>query len=85
MQKYNIGDMVSYGLNGVCLVEDIKTLDFFGETDEYYVLKPVYDGRSTVFVPCSKELLVSRMKRVMKPSEIYELIRIMPTAGELYI
>lgn len=85
MQNFAVGDMISYGTNGVCLIENIKSLNFFGKTDEYYILKPVYDERSTVFVPIKNDTLVSRMKRIMKPEEIYALIRIMPSASELYV
>ncbi len=56
MQRFLIGDTVSYGIHGVCLVEDIKTMDFGAAGEMYYVLKPIYDNKSTVYVPCEKEL-----------------------------
>lgn len=67
MGKYNIGDYVIYGLNGACEVIEIGTLDFAGPDKIYYSLKPVSDGRSTIFVSMSKEDDIKR--KVLSKSE----------------
>ena len=55
MSKYKVGDYVLYGLNGACQVVEIGPLDFGGSEKIYYSLKPVSDGRSTIFVSMQKE------------------------------
>lgn len=55
MAKYQIGDYVVYGLNGTCRIYDIGPLDFGGPDKLYYSMKPVYDERSTIFLPVLKE------------------------------
>lgn len=46
------GDYV-VGTKGICVVEDITTLDISGvdKKRSYYILKPVYQSASTVYLP----------------------------------
>lgn len=47
------GDYVVCGNNGVCVIQDITTLNITGvdKHREYYLLKPVYLTGSTVYIP----------------------------------
>lgn len=47
------GDYVICGNNGICSVQDITTLNISGvdKTRKYYLLKPVYQSGSTVYIP----------------------------------
>lgn len=49
---FRTGDYV-VGSKGTCLVEDITTLDISGvdKKRNYYILKPVYQAGSTVYIP----------------------------------
>lgn len=60
MGKYNIGDFVLYGVSGACEVVEIGTLSFAGPDKIYYSLKPVYDSRSTIYLPVAKEDEIKR-------------------------
>lgn len=60
MYKYEIGDVVMYGVSGACEVVEIGSLAFAGPDKIYYTLRPVYDGRSTIYVPMSKEDDITR-------------------------
>ena len=40
----------------------------------YYALKPVCDGKSTIFVPCGNEKLVGKKRRILSAAEIRALI-----------
>ncbi|MGN0401560.1 MAG: CarD family transcriptional regulator [Acetatifactor sp.] len=50
---FSIGEYVICGNKGVCVVENITTLDINGvdKLRQYYILKPVYLSGSTVYVP----------------------------------
>ena len=50
---FSIGEYVICGNKGVCVVENITTLDINGvdKLRQYYILKPVYQSGSTVYVP----------------------------------
>lgn len=51
--RFSVDDYVIYGGNGVCLVEDICTLDGKGIDSSriYYRLKPLYERGSMVYAP----------------------------------
>lgn len=55
MARFDIGDYILYGINGSCEIVDIGELPFGGEDKIYYSLKPVSDGRSTIYLPVIKE------------------------------
>ena len=75
---FEIGEYVVCGNKGVCVVENITTLDISGVDKErkYYILKPKYQAGSTVYVPVdsSKESL----RRVLSREEAAKLIHAIP-------
>lgn len=70
------GRYVVYGTNGICIIEDVKNMKFAAGMPEkmYYILSPVGNPTSTVFVPAENEKLVSKMRSVMTKNEIDELL-----------
>lgn len=71
---YKIEETVVYGVNGICTIVDIEEKKINREIKKYYVLKPVYNKSSTLYVPVDSEVLVGKMKKVLSKKEIYELI-----------
>lgn len=75
---FEIGEYVVCGSKGVCVVENITTLDITGvdKKRKYYILKPKYQSGSTVYVPVdsAKESL----RKALNAEEAKRLIRIMP-------
>lgn len=75
MSQYCKGEYVNYAANGVCLVADIGAPDFEPSAkDPYYILKPIGDRATTVFVPMGNELLLSRMRKLLTKEEIDSLL-----------
>ena len=72
---FGIGEYVVCGSKGVCTVEDVTKLDMPGvdEKREYYVLKPIYNISTTVYIPvdAGKE----SMRGVLSAAEANSLIR----------
>lgn len=68
------GEYVVCGNKGVCLVEDIATLDISGIDRErkYYILKPVYVSGSTVYMPVDTS--EDSMRKVLSRDQADELI-----------
>ncbi len=60
---YNVGDMVAYGAQGVCRVDEISSRQVGSAAMDYYILKPVFDSRSTISVPVANERLTARMRQ----------------------
>ena len=82
---FQINDTVSYGTQGVCTVSAIQKINLSGKTEEYYILKPIYQTHSTIYVPVANEALVAKMRRILSREEISELIRIMPDEDTIWI
>lgn len=71
---YQVGETVLYGVNGVCSISHIEEKKIDGNIKKYYVLKPVYNKSSTLFVPTDNQLLLGKMKKILSVQEIYDLI-----------
>ena len=61
------GDYVTYKENGICQIEE--------ETEEYYILQPVYGHNMTVYVPKKSQALVDLMCRVITKEQIDAIIQ----------
>lgn len=82
---FNVNDAVLYGVHGVCRIIEIQNQNFGGKDSLYYVLKPVYNDFSTFFVPVDNENLTSKMKKVLSPQEIHNIIHSMPQEDLIWI
>ncbi len=73
---YAINDKVRYGQNGICVISGMKTMEAPGSRrqTEYYVLKPVSNPVTTLYVPADSETLAARMQRVLSREETDKLI-----------
>lgn len=71
---FEVGEYVVCGNKGVCVVEKITTLDIAGvdKEREYYILKPIYQMGSTVYVPVDSPK--ESMRPVIKREEAQKLI-----------
>ena len=72
---YQKDDIVVYGAPGVCRISGIIEKTFGGISGQYYELKPVYDEKSTLFVPVENQELVDKMHRVLSADSIKALIQ----------
>ena len=79
------GETVIYGTNGVCRIDGVTQMDLTGEKKDYYVLKPVFNGRSTLFVPVDNETLVGRMRPLITEAGIRALAKKFPSIKPLWI
>lgn len=75
---FQINDTVIYGTQGACKISEIMQKKFAGKPMKYYVLKPIYDENSTVYIPVDNQGLVNKMRRLLSAREIHEIIQAMP-------
>ena len=73
---FEIGSYVIYRAEGVCIIADIRNESFgtIGKQERYYILSPIHDPKSTVFVPVDNQRLVGYMRRLMSAAEITDMI-----------
>lgn len=71
---YKIGDFIIHGSNGVCVVDDIGSMDVPGIPPDrvYYTLRPYYVKGSTIFTPADSDKVV--MRPVLTRDEALKLI-----------
>ena len=80
---FSTGEHVIYGTHGVCKITEITSMPFGNENREYYVLSPINEPKSTIFVPVDNELLLSQMRPVLTKKEIDDLLEsVVPGAVE---
>ena len=74
---FKIGQSVVYRSEGVCKIVDIREESFgvIGVAHKYYILSPVNDMKSTLFVPVDNETLTSFIRPVLSVSELGELLK----------
>ncbi len=71
---FSVGDTVVYGTQGVCTIKELSMLKLGKVKGEYYVLTPVADTGSVVYVPTANEKLLGKMRAVLSCDEANELI-----------
>lgn len=74
-----VGEAVVYGVQGVCRIREMCTKKFGKEEQEYFVLCPIFDEKSVIYVPTDKPALLAQMRSVLTKEELRELIA---SAGE---
>ena len=76
---FSVNEKIHYGGSGVCIIQEIATMRFGRTRERYYVLKPVYQNSSLIYVPVDNEALVSKMRPVLTRQEVDALIEEMPS------
>ena len=73
---FQIGDLVSYRAEGVCSIADIRVERFgaIGGDMRYYILSPLRDRKSLVYVPVENPQLCGLMRPLLSAEEISELL-----------
>lgn len=73
---YQIGTHVRYGGTGICLIEQIQEVPYPGPQPLRlcYVLKPVRNAGTEVFVPLDNENLCAKMQPLRSKAEINSML-----------
>ena len=81
---YQVNDMVMYAGSGLCRIDDISRRKFYGGEEKlYYILKPVYETTSTVYVPVNNEK--AKIRKILTKEDILQLLRLVPDCDTLWI
>lgn len=81
---YTAGDTVMHAGTGVCRIDEIRKENFGGSGgQEYYVLSPVYESKSTIFVPVEKD--AGRIRNLLSEEEIYSVLDEVPKCDTIWI
>ncbi len=83
--RLTVGSMLVYGSRGVCKVEDVKTERFGKDEREYYVLCPMNDQKSRIYVPVDSDRIEKQARRVITPDEIDRMLSTLPEGESAWI
>lgn len=69
-------DYVNYQQKGICKIDEISEFDFGTDRKKrmYYVLKPVFDENSKIYVPVKNAELTNCMRKILTEDEIDSII-----------
>ena len=82
---FQVGDVIIYGTQGVCKIAGTEEKSISGTRKTYFVLKPVKDPASTIFVPTDNELVLKKMRRLLTREQIHKLIDSMASEDAQWI
>ena len=71
---FSTNDTIQYGGSGVCTVQEIAVMRFGRTRERYYVLKPLHQHTSVIYVPLNNEQLVAKMRPILTRAEVEALI-----------
>ena len=85
MVKYEIGDLVSKPVTGICKIEDILYLTPQDEKNNklYYLMRPIEDEKDKIYVPVSNS--DSRLRLCLTKEEAWNLIKRIPEIPTAWI
>ena len=82
---FSVNDVIVYGAQGVCKITGTEEKTISGKKKTYFVLKPVEDKCSTIFVPTDNELVCKKMRRLLTKDQIHQLIDAMPQENAVWV
>ncbi len=84
-KKYEIGDVIIYGNNGVCRITDCGRLDSScaDKNAIYYTIEPYYVTGTKIYIPVGNDKV--RMRHIATKEEAMKLIDEMKSIDNLWI
>ncbi len=76
LMRWKAGDTVVHSRDGICKIVDIREMTMTDEAKEYYILQPVYERGSKLYIPIDKEALFLRAP--VTKAEIHEYVKKLP-------
>ena len=75
---FKIGEVVVYGAQGICKIDCIQTKQIGKQSADYYVLKPLFNENTSVFVPIDNKILTAKVQSVLSLEQAKILIESVP-------
>ncbi len=81
--RWKAGDTVVHSRDGICTVLEIREMALSGEPQMYYILEPVYEHGSKLYIPADKEALFLRPP--VTKEDISEFVQKLPETNLTWI
>ncbi len=80
-----LNEKVMYGTTGVCVVDSVEDKRIGKEIKKYYVLKPVSQTSSTVYIPADNENLLKKARKMLSVEEIKNMLSSLSDEPDIWI
>lgn len=71
---YQIGDIVVYGIHGVCKITELEEKTVDRQRVQYYVLRPVEQPETRYYIPMKNPVAVAKLSPLMSREELKLLL-----------
>lgn len=71
---YSVGDLVMYGIHGVCRITDLEERSVNQKRIRYFVLEPLEVSGAKFLIPADKEAVLAKLHPVMSREELDALL-----------
>lgn len=82
---YQCGDLVMYGIHGVCKILELEKRKVDRKYIEYYVLEPTDQPGTRFYVPTHNESAVAKMRPMLTQEELETMLRAEDTCKDAWI
>ncbi len=82
---FNIGDTVLYDMWSVCKIVGTEEQEINNSTASYYLLQPVFEQDTTLYVPQNNTVLLGKMRPLLSESQAEEILASLPHAELIWI
>lgn len=82
---FKVGDKVVYATTGVCEVEKIENKQFGNIVKNYYILKPLLQPISAVFVPTDNERLTCKIHPVLTREQFDDVFQNFSSCEDVWV
>lgn len=82
---YQCGDLVMYGIHGVCKILELEKRKVDRKDIEYYVLEPTDQPGARFYVPTQNEAAVAKMRPMLTQQELEAMLREKDTCRDSWI
>ena len=71
---YSVGDLVMYGIHGVCRITDLEERSVSHKHIRYFVLEPLEVSGAKFLIPADKEATLAKLRPVLSREELDTLL-----------
>ena len=71
---YRCGELVVYGIHGVCMIGDIEERIVDGKKISYYVLAPIEQSNSKYYIPQHNAAAVAKLRPLLSKKDLEDLL-----------
>ena len=79
-----LNEKVMYGTTGVCVVDSVEDKRIGKGIKKYYVLKPVSQSTSTVYIPADNHKLLEKVRKMLSVEEIKSILNSLNSEPDIW-